>query len=192
MVWNRASTIYNSLGAIAVPVASAKVKAAGVLSKLAEEYKDVRDLSQPTFKAGAMFKTAEADASEILTKSVIISFEANVSVLNPKYDPAIPAVLEEVGKLSGAFGNAYIVIEGNTDASKKGLVPSDLVRQLSYDRADSVRKAILDKYKFDPNKFKVIGNGWENPVAGMTDASNAENNRKNRRVEVKVFPLEKE
>jgi NitT/TauT family transport system substrate-binding protein len=192
VVWNRASTIYKSLGAIDVPVPAAKVKAAGLLAKMAEEYKDVRDLSQPTFKAGALFKSAEAESGEILTKSVIISFEPNKAVLNSEYDTNIPAMLEEIGKMAGSFGNAYIVIEGNTDASRKGVVPADLVRQLSYDRADSVRKSILSKYKFDPNKFKVIGNGWENPVAGMTDASNLEHNKKNRRVEVKVFALEKE
>ena len=66
--------------------------------------------------------------------------------------------IEEIGKLAGRFGNAYIIIEGNTDASRKGIVPADLVRQLSYDRADTVRKTIMDKYKFDPNKFKVVGN----------------------------------
>ncbi|MEO7298323.1 MAG: phosphate ABC transporter substrate-binding/OmpA family protein [Verrucomicrobiota bacterium] len=192
VVWNRASTIYRSLGAISTPVPSAKVKAAGVLAKLSEEYKEVRDLSQPTFKAGAMFKNAEAESGEILTKSVIISFEPNRTTLNPEYDTNIPTVLEEIGKLAGSFGNAYIVIEGNTDSSRKGVVPADLVRQLSYDRADSVRKSILGKYKFDPNKFKVMGNGWDNPVAAMTDASNPEHNKKNRRVEVKVFPLEKE
>jgi NitT/TauT family transport system substrate-binding protein len=192
VVWNRASTIYQTLGAISTQVPSAKVKAAGVLAKLADEYKDVRDLSQPTFKAGAAFKNPEAESGEILTKSVIITFEANKSALNAQYDTTIPATMEEIGKLAGTFGNAYIVIEGNTDASRKGVVPADLVRQLSYDRADSVRKAILDKYKFDPNKFKVIGNGWDNPVAGMTDPSNPDHNRKNRRVEVKVFPLEKD
>jgi outer membrane protein OmpA-like peptidoglycan-associated protein len=192
VVWNRASTIYKSLGAIAAPVAPSKVKAAGVLAQLAGDYKEVKDLSQPTFKAGSMFKSAEAESGEILTKSVIISFEPNKNVLNPQYDPKIPNVLEEIGKLAGTFGNAYIVIEGNTDGSRKGVVPADLVRQLSYERADSVRKSILEKYKFDPNKFKVIGNGWDNPVAGMTDASNPEHNKKNRRVEVKVFPLEKE
>ena len=192
VVWNWASTIYKSLGAIDAPVSAAKVKAAGILAKLSEEYKEVRDLSQPTFKPGALFKTAEAETAEILTKSVIVSFEPNKTVLNPEYDPTIPNVMEEIGKLAGTFGNAYIVIEGNTDASRKGVVPADLVRQLSYDRADSVRKAILDKYKFDPNKFKVIGNGWDNPVPTMTDASNPEHNKKNRRVEVKVFPLEKE
>lgn len=192
VVWNRASTIYKSLGAIDAPVSPAKVKAAAILAKLSEEYKEVRDLSQATFKPGAMFKTAEAETSEILTKSVIVSFEPNKTALNPEYDPTIPNVMEEIGKLAGTFGNAYIVIEGNTDGSRKGVVPADLVRQLSYDRADSVRKAILVKYKFDPNKFKVIGNGWDNPVPTMTDASNPEHNKKNRRVEVKVFPLEKE
>ncbi len=192
VVWNRASTIYQSLGAISAPVASAKVKAAAVLSKLAGEYKDVRDLSQPTFKPGASFKNAEADTGDILTKSVIITFKPNESTLDTQYDTTIPATLEEIGKLAGTFGNAYIVIEGNTDASRKGIVPADMVRQLSYDRADSVRRKILDKYKFDPNKFKVIGNGWDNPVAGMTDPSNPEHNKRNRRVEVKVFPLEKD
>jgi len=192
VVWNRASIMYRSLGAITAPVAAAKVKAAGVLAKMSEEYKDVRDLSQPTFKPGAMFKSAEAENGEILTKAVIVSFEPNRAVLNSQYDASIPVVLEEIGKLAGSFGNAYIVIEGNTDASRKGIVPGDLVRQLSYDRADSVRKAIMDKYHFDPNKFKVVGNGWDNPLPGMTDAGNLEHNKKNRRVEVKVFPLEKE
>ncbi|HBA85237.1 MAG TPA: hypothetical protein DCZ95_14205 [Verrucomicrobia bacterium] len=192
IVWNRASTIYQSLGAIDAPLAAAKVKASKVLAGMSEEYKNVPDLSQPVFHANAFFKTAEAETSEILTKAVIVSFEPNKAVLNPTYDTTIPTVLEEIGKLAGSFGNAYIVIEGNTDASRKGVVPGDLVRQLSYDRADSVRKAIIQKYKFDPNKFKVIGNGWDNPVPGMSDASDPENNRRNRRVEVKVFPLEKE
>ncbi len=192
VVWNRASTIYKSLGAIDVPVPAAKVKAASLLAKMTEEYKEVRDLSQPTFKPGALFRSAEAESGEILTKSVIITFEPNKAVLNPEYDPKIPTVLEEIGKMAGGFGNAYIVVEGNTDASRKGVVPADLVRQLSYDRADAVRKAILTKYKFDPNKFKVIGNGWDNPLPGLTDPSNPDHNRRNRRVEVKVFPLEKE
>ena len=191
-VWNRASTIYKSLGAIDNVVPPGKVKASQVLARMSEEYKDVRDLGQPTFKPGALFKNLEAETGQILTKAVIIQFEPNKAMLNAQYDATIPATLEEVGKLAGTFGNAYIVVEGNTDASRKGVVPGDLVRQLSYDRADSVRRSIVDKYKFDPNKFKVIGNGWDNPLPNATDPSNVEHNKKNRRVEVKVFPLEKE
>jgi len=191
VVWNSASTIYKSLGTISTTVPAAKVKASKVLAAMADNYKDVRDLSQPTFRPDALTKlSAEAGAGQVLTKSVMISFEPNKSGLNPEYDPTIPATLEEIGKLAGKFGNAYIIIEGNTDASRKGIVPPDLVRQLSYDRADAVRRAIMDKYKFDPNKFKVVGNGWDNPLPNCTDPSNAEQNKKNRRVEVKVFPLE--
>jgi NitT/TauT family transport system substrate-binding protein len=191
VVWNSASTIYKSLGTIATTVPASKVKAANVLAAMSEAYKDVRDLSQPTFKPDALMKmSAEAGTGQVLTKAVIISFEPNKSVLNTNYDTTIPGVLDEIGKLAGRFGNAYIIIEGNTDASKKGIVPTDLVRQLSYDRADAVRKAIMEMYQFDPNKFKVVGNGWDNPLPGCTDPSNAENNKKNRRVEVKVFPLE--
>ena len=191
VVWNSASTIYKSLGIIPASVPATKVKATTVLAGLSETYKDVRDLSQPTFKPDALTKmTAEAGAGQILTKAVMVAFEPNESKLNPEYDKTIPATLEEIGKLAGRFGNAYIIIEGNTDASKRGIVPPDLVRKLSYDRADAVRRAIMDKYKFDPNKFKVVGNGWDNPAAGSTDPSNAEHNKRNRRVEVKVFPLE--
>jgi NitT/TauT family transport system substrate-binding protein len=191
VVWNSASIIYKSLGTIATTVPASKVKATSVLAGMSEAYKDVRDLSQPTFKPDALMKlSAEAGAGQVLTKAVMVSFEPNKSVLNPEYDATIPATLEEIGKLAGKFGNAYVIIEGNTDASRKGIVPADLVRQLSYDRADAVRKAIMEKYKFDPNKFKVVGNGWENPLPNCTDPSNAEQNKKNRRVEVKVFPLE--
>jgi len=191
VVWNSASLIYKSLGTISSTVPAAKVKAASVLAALSEAYKDVRDLSQPTFKPDALMKmSAEAGAGQVLTKAVLVSFEPNKTVLNAEYDPSIPATLEEIGKLAGKFGNAYIIIEGNTDASRKGIVPTDLVRQLSYDRADAVRKAIMEKYQFDPNKFKVVGNGWDNPLPGCTDPSNADNNKKNRRVEIKVFPLE--
>lgn len=192
VVWNSASTIYKSLGTIDSVVPAYKVKAAQVLKSLASDFRSSRDLSQPTFKPDAMLKlSAEAGSEQVLTKSVMITFEPNKSVLNPEYDKTIPATLEEIGKLSARFGNAYIVIEGNTDASRRGLIPSDLVRKLSYDRADAVRKSIVEKYpEFDPNKFKVVGNGWDNPMPGATDPGNMEHNKKNRRVEVKVFPLE--
>ncbi len=191
VVWNSASTIYKSLGTISTTVPAAKVKASSVLAGMADAYKDVQDLSQPTFKPDALTKlSAEAGNGQVLTKAVMISFEPNKSNLNPDYDSTIPGTLDEIGKLAGKFGNAYIIIEGNTDASRKGIVPADLVRQLSYDRADAVRREIMNHYKFDPNKFKVVGNGWDNPLPNCTDPSNAEQNKKNRRVEVKVFPLE--
>src|SRR6266581_7312081 len=169
--------ILKSFGTISSVVPAAKVKASKVLAGMAEAYKDVRDLSQPTFKPDALTKmSAEAGPGQILTKAVMISFEPNKATLNPEYDTTIPATLEEIGKLAGRFGNAYIIIEGNTDASRKGIVPSDLVRQLSYDRADSVKKSIMDKNKVAQNKFRVVGNGWDNPLKDSTVPTNVYHN----------------
>src|SRR5256714_747165 len=68
VVWNSASTIYKSLGTISTTVPAAKVKAHTVLAALSEEYKEVRDLSQPTFKPDAMLKMSpEAGAGQVLT-----------------------------------------------------------------------------------------------------------------------------
>ena len=145
-----------------------------------------------TMGRSSSFGSAEATDAEILARSVLITFKPNEAVLDPAYDTNITAVVEEIGKMAGQFGNAYVVIEGNTDASKRGLVPADLVKELSYNRANAVKQALITKYNFNPNKFKVVGNGWDNPVPGMTDSSNMEHNRRNRRVEVKVFKLEGE
>src|SRR5882672_8449500 len=106
VVWNTASTIYKSLGTINSTVPAAKVKASSVLAAMSETYKEVRDLSQPTFRPDALTKmSAEAGAGQILTKAVMISFEPNKMVLDPAYDASIPATLEEIGKLAGRFGN---------------------------------------------------------------------------------------
>src|SRR5258706_6300203 len=91
VVCNSASTIYKSLGTISSTVPSSKVKAQSVLAGLADTYKDVRDLSQPTFKPDAMMKLSpEAGAGQVLTKAVMISFEPNKATLSAEYDKTIP------------------------------------------------------------------------------------------------------
>jgi len=190
-IWNKASVIYQTLGVIDAPVSPAKVKEARILAGLASKYKDVSDLSQPAFNPNMIFKNLEAGDSQILTKSIQVKFESGRWGLNTNYDTTIPSNIVEIVNLASTFGNAYIVVEGNTDASMRGLVPSDQITKLSYDRADAVKSAIMAKYpQFDPNKFKVVGRGWDNPLSGCTDPSNKEHNKANRRTEVKVYPLE--
>jgi flagellar motor protein MotB len=60
------------------------------------------------------------------------------------------------------------------------------VKQLSTERADAVRKALINKYKFDPNKFVIEGKAWDEPA----DPSEPQNQALNRRVEIKVVPPE--
>lgn len=190
-IWTRASMIYQNLGAIDTIVVAGKVKEAKVILSLAEKYKNSTDLSQPNFNPNQVFKNLEAGESQILTTPISISFPAGKWNLDTNYDATIEVSMTKIAEIAANFGNAYVVIEGNTDASMKGVVPADAIKKLSYDRADSVKKVILEKYpKFDPNKFRVIGNGWDNPMAGCTDSTDKNQNKKNRRTEIKVFPLE--
>ena len=193
VVWARATSIYQQLGAIDQPLSVGKVMAASVLAGMSQEYKDVRDLGQPVFRPGLASKSLEATDKDIITKSISIKFEPNQFVINTNYDKTIPDKLMEIGKLVGAFGYAVISIEGNTDASKRGVVSADDVRRLSYDRASAVKEALLSKYQsIDPNRIVVKGNGWDVPLPGMTDNSNTENNKANRRVDVRVVAVEED
>ena len=192
IIYTSAAGIFKALGAIDTIVPASQVKYTKALEALRDDFKDSKDLSQPMFKPGMAFTSLEAPNNQILSRSVQFTFKPNSADLDTDYDSNITKYLDEIGKLAGGFGNAYIVVEGNTDASRRGVVPEDLVVKFSYDRADAVKKAILAKYKFNPDKFKTVGNGWKNPMVNCTDPSNPEHNKSNRRVEVKVFPFESE
>jgi outer membrane protein OmpA-like peptidoglycan-associated protein len=101
----------------------------------------------------------------------------------------VDLTLDEIAKLSGQFGAAHIIVEGHTDSSMKGTVPPSLVKELSLNRANSIKEALLQKYKdLEPNRFAVEGMGWDRPA----DSNDPDNNFKNRRVEIKVYSAEQQ
>jgi hypothetical protein len=150
--------------------------------------------------APASAGTVQGEKDEILTKTVVIHFFPNSWDLNKKitrtadgkeveelYDPNVGFVVEEIGKLAGQYGAARIVIEGHTDGSMKTSVPKSLVQELSLNRANAVKESILRKFpSLQPNQFSTAGLGWDRPF----DPTDPDNNAKNRRVEVKVYPAE--
>ena len=172
-----------------------------VLQKLGKEpkYADQKNEYDVLF-APAAASTIKGESEEILTKTIVIHFFPNSWDLGKKvtktdggkdkeelYDPNVNFVIEEVGKLAGQFGAARIVIEGHTDSSMKGQIPEGSVVELSTNRANSVKEALLRKFPtLQPNQFSASGMGWSRPA----DPNDALNQAKNRRVEVKVFPLE--
>jgi len=134
----------------------------------------------------------------VLTKRVVIQFYPNSYELDKKvpsqnggpdvlYDPNVTNTLDSIAQLAAQYGAARIEIEGHTDGSMRQYGASeDLVRQLSLNRANSVKEALVNKYNLDPNQFHVTGWGWDKPA----DPADPDNNAKNRRVEVKVIPAE--
>ncbi|MGA2262779.1 MAG: OmpA family protein, partial [Acidobacteriota bacterium] len=135
----------------------------------------------------------------ILTQTIRINFypnsanpyepardDLNNPVAGKLYDPNVDATLERVARLAGQFARAVIVIEGHCDSSLKGRANVEAVRQLSLDRAEAIKRALIDKFKFDPNKFSVVGKGSDVPA----DPNDPNNQALNRRVEIGVYPPE--
>lgn len=199
--FNNAYFLYTKTRQVAKKVDFEQVVDFSVLKKLAGEpkYANQKDEYQVQFTPMAA-STIQAEKEEILTKTIVIHFFPNSWDIYKKvvknengtekevlYDPNVDFVLEEVGQLAGQYGAARIVIEGHTDSSMKGQVPDSGVRELSTQRANGVKQGLLRKFpNIPPNQFAASGQGWDRPA----DPNDPLNHAKNRRVEIKVYPME--
>ncbi len=199
--WNTAYFLYRKIGSVTQRATFDQVMDFSVIQKLGKEAKYARQKADYETKfAPSTASTIQAESPEILTKTVVIHFYPNswnIAKMVTKtvdgtdrevsYDPNAKFVVEEIGRLAGQYGAARIVIEGHTDSSMKGRVPKSLVLELSTNRANAVKQAVLKKYtQLSPNQFAAKGAGWDRPK----DPSDPNNHAKNRRVEIKVYPAE--
>jgi hypothetical protein len=197
--WKNASYVYRELGRINAPVSFDQVMDFSFLQKIQQKgmFAHQKDESVAAFTPASFRKiTAEAP---ILTQTIRINFfpnsanpyepardDSGATIAGKLYDPNVNATLEQVARLAGQFARAVILIEGHTDSSMKGKVPVQAVRDLSLARAEAIKRSLIEKFKFDPNKFSIEGKGWDQPA----DPSAASNQALNRRVEISVFPPE--
>ena len=92
-----------------------------------------------------------------------------------------------MARLAGQYERAIIAVVGHSDSSMKGKgTRYEDVKTLSVDRAEAVKKALVQKYKFDANKFTSEGKAWDEPA----DPDDPMNQALNRRVEISVYPPE--
>jgi ABC-type nitrate/sulfonate/bicarbonate transport system substrate-binding protein len=197
--WKSASYVYRELGRINAPVSFDQVVDFTFVQKIQQKgmFAHQKDESVAAFTPASFRKiTAEAP---ILTQTIRINFfpnsanpyepardEGGSTIAGKLYDPNVNATLEQVARLSGQFARAVILIEGHTDSSMKGRVPVQAVRDLSLARAEAIKRSLIEKFKFDPNKFTIEGKGWDQPA----DPAEPSNHALNRRVEISVFPPE--
>jgi NitT/TauT family transport system substrate-binding protein len=115
----------------------------------------------------------------IVTKHITIYFSTGSSTL----DPNAQLVLQQAGELAQTFGSAYIRVSGNTDNVGSRAMNVDL----STRRAQAVADFLVRKYGFPRDKFVVVGNGPDKPVA----SNDSEDGRaQNRRTDFEVVPQE--
>jgi NitT/TauT family transport system substrate-binding protein len=114
----------------------------------------------------------ETDNLEVVsTKQVTIQFASGVSTLDDNMKYIIDIEFLDIAK---SFANSRIKIEGNTDNT--GNVQANI--ELSKKRAQAVADYLINEHGFDKNRFVVVGNGPNNPVAdNTTDDGKAKNRR---------------
>lgn len=122
--------------------------------------------------------TKELETKESFsTKTVTITFASGSSTLDENAKIIIDEQFVDVAK---AFGNARIRIEGNTDNTGN----YNMNKQLSMKRAKAVANYLSSEYQMDTNRFIVVGNGPDKPVA---DNKTEQGRRKNRRTEFQLI-----
>jgi NitT/TauT family transport system substrate-binding protein len=60
--------------------------------------------------------------------------------------------------------------------------------QLSQDRANEIKRLLVERNGVDPKRVDAVGRGWDEPIG--TDPDINKRSEQNRRVEVQWFTLE--
>jgi NitT/TauT family transport system substrate-binding protein len=173
-IYQTAQNIWRKIGKISRVYPGYQTVDTRFLEGAAEFFPRATEEARPEFE----FKTPPKPAAEpILVKTVSIFFPSGSSNL----DENAKAVLDtQVVDLAATFGSAYMRISGNTD----NVGGRDANLRLSKARADAVTRYLVSK-GFDRNKFEVVGNGPDKPVASNdTDDGRA----RNRRTDFEVIP----
>jgi len=114
----------------------------------------------------------------ISTKPIDILFVQGSNLLT---EEAIKTIDDNVALLVQTYPNAYIRVEGNTDSQEKNLTNINLSKM----RAQAVVDYLVQRYKLNPNRFIVVGNGPDKPRAS---SATVEGRAKNRRTDIIVIP----
>jgi len=104
------------------------------------------------------------------------------------YDPMPNVRCEEVGKLAGQFG-ARACHEGHTDSSIRGAIPESSVLDLSRNRANAVKRSAATKVSESSGESVRHQRPRLEPSSGPERCADQ---AKNRRVEIKVYPLSRQ
>jgi len=120
---------------------------------------------------------ADEKAPAVAIKPIIINFPTGSWALTADMKEKIE---NQLGQLSVEFAGMKVRIEGNTD----NVGSAEMNRELSQKRAKSVADYLVKTYNFDPNRFIIVGNGPDKPVA---DNKTEEGRAANRRTEFQLL-----
>ncbi|HLO58535.1 MAG TPA: phosphate ABC transporter substrate-binding/OmpA family protein [Bacteroidales bacterium] len=120
---------------------------------------------------------ADEKAPAVAIKPIIINFATGSWALTADMKDKIE---NQLGQLSVEFAGMKVRIEGNTD----NVGSAEMNRELSRKRAKSVADYLVKTYNFDQNRFVIVGNGPDKPVA---DNNTEDGKAANRRTEFQLL-----
>jgi NitT/TauT family transport system substrate-binding protein len=170
-LFDTAFVIWRKKGLVTRPVEAKDWADTRFIQALAAEYPGAT-VNEPKVAAKAPSQSDRA----IINKQIQIHF-------TPGSDEIMAGsefVLDALGETMTSFGNTYLRVEGNTDAT--GSASKNLT--LSERRALAVKNYVTKNFpNVDPNRFQTIGHGSAQPIAGNeTEAGR----QLNRRTDIKV------
>ncbi len=96
-------------------------------------------------------------------------------------DPRHHAELAKAAEFIKSQPGGYFLVEGHTDS----VGPADRNERLSWQRAESVRRHLIDQFGIAPERLRARGVGESRPIA---DNATQEGRLRNRRVEITFVP----
>ena len=137
--------------------------------------------------------TAPVETDPLLSKDIHFLFAPNSADLDMSDDGNVKN-LEAIKRLLQVSPGSTVLLRGHVDNSmveefrRRG--GETFVRQMalkavdfSKQRANEIKRLLVQRYHADPKRLETIGRGWEEPIS-------ATDNDQNRRVEAQWFTLE--
>ncbi|HEY3356378.1 MAG TPA: phosphate ABC transporter substrate-binding/OmpA family protein [Polyangia bacterium] len=172
-LFTEAARFWQREGWVKTPVDGADLRWMKALEAVAKDHATERVVEKFAFKGEA---APQATADPLLTKSISIYFASG----SDKLDPNARKVVDAFAETLSVFQNAYVRVEGNTDAV--GGRPANVA--LSKRRAMAVVEYLVARHKLEPRRFIAVGNGPDKPVG---DNKTDEGRELNRRTEFKLI-----
>ncbi|HRZ97344.1 MAG TPA: phosphate ABC transporter substrate-binding/OmpA family protein [Paludibacter sp.] len=179
-LYNKMKIKYNEVGYNTANVRSWRLVASDVVNGVTLSGEQHNSEAVKTFEATTK---EDVDAEALSSKKVTISFRSGEYTLDENSMQIIDLQFTGIAK---AFANAKIRIEGNTD--NVGSRQTNI--SLSKRRAQSVADYLISKHNMPANRFIIVGNGPDKPVAGCENSDTEACRSKNRRTDFEIIANE--
>ncbi len=177
-MYGRMAIKYTEVGLAKSPAPWRNVSDPSVIQELMNDKSFTAQSNQEAAKVEAFKPATNEMKTQTSQSSKIISLEFPVNSAQLDEDDKV-LIDREIKELAQGFAGAYIRVEGNTDNTGSPSIND----KLSLSRATSVVSYLINEHKFDRNKFIVVGNGSQKPVAGCEANQDEACRAKNRRTE---------